>query len=165
LSQAQLGSPYYTRAHVSAIELGKIRPAMKSLEHMAAKLGKAASYFLEGRHGRTVPPRAGVRRRPHDRPRVADELRRSASDKLINSLEGGALSVHQRSRLHLARARALNLSERPSEALRDLTIAQRLVAQLKDPGLANTIDCELAAATRGSGRFSACTRLVSRSPP
>ena len=49
LSQAQLGSPYYTRAHVSAIELGKIRPAMKSLEHMAAKLGKAASYFLEDR--------------------------------------------------------------------------------------------------------------------
>jgi tetratricopeptide (TPR) repeat protein len=49
LSQAQLGSPYYTRAHVSAIELGKIRPAMKSLEHMAAKLGKAASYFMEDR--------------------------------------------------------------------------------------------------------------------
>jgi tetratricopeptide (TPR) repeat protein len=49
LSQAQLGAPYYTRAHVSAIELGKIRPAMKSLEHMAAKLGKPASYFLEDR--------------------------------------------------------------------------------------------------------------------
>jgi tetratricopeptide (TPR) repeat protein len=49
LSQAQLGSPYYTRAHVSAIELGKIRPAMKSLEHMATKVGKVASYFLEDR--------------------------------------------------------------------------------------------------------------------
>jgi len=49
LSQAQLGAPYYTRAHVSAIELGKIRPAMKSLEHMAAKLGKPASYFMEDR--------------------------------------------------------------------------------------------------------------------
>ena len=49
LSQAQLGSPYYTRAHVSAIELGKIRPAMKSLEHMAAKLGRAASFFMEDR--------------------------------------------------------------------------------------------------------------------
>jgi len=47
LSQAQLGAPYYTRAHVSAIELGKIRPAMKSLEHIAAKLGKPVSYFLE----------------------------------------------------------------------------------------------------------------------
>ncbi len=49
LSQAQLGAPYYTRAHVSAIELGKIRPAMKSLEHMATKLGKPASYFMEDR--------------------------------------------------------------------------------------------------------------------
>ena len=47
LSQAQLGAPYYTRAHVSAIELGKIRPAMKSLEHMATKLAKPASYFME----------------------------------------------------------------------------------------------------------------------
>jgi tetratricopeptide (TPR) repeat protein len=49
LSQAQLGAPYYTRAHVSAIELGKIRPAMKSLEHMAGKLGKPASYFMADR--------------------------------------------------------------------------------------------------------------------
>jgi tetratricopeptide (TPR) repeat protein len=49
LSQGQLGAPYYTRAHVSAIELGKIRPAMKSLEHLAAKLGKPVSYFMEDR--------------------------------------------------------------------------------------------------------------------
>jgi tetratricopeptide (TPR) repeat protein len=49
LSQAQLGAPYYTRAHISAIELGKIRPAMKSLEHIAAKLAKPASYFMEDR--------------------------------------------------------------------------------------------------------------------
>ena len=49
LSQAQLGAPYYTRAHVSAIELGKIRPAMKSLEHMATKLGKPASHFMDDR--------------------------------------------------------------------------------------------------------------------
>src|SRR2546422_2946107 len=49
ISQGQLGAPYYTRAHVSAIELGKIRPAMKSLEHMATRLGKPASYFMEDR--------------------------------------------------------------------------------------------------------------------
>src|SRR5207249_11113754 len=51
LSQAQLGAPYFTRAHVSAIELGKIRPAMRSLEHMARKLGKPASYFLDDAEG------------------------------------------------------------------------------------------------------------------
>ncbi len=47
LSQAQLGQPHFTRAYVSALELGKIRPAMKSLEFLASKLGKPAAYFLE----------------------------------------------------------------------------------------------------------------------
>src|SRR5436853_628729 len=47
LSQAELGAPYFTRAHVSAIELGKIRPAMRSLEHMAKRLGRPPSYFLD----------------------------------------------------------------------------------------------------------------------
>lgn len=47
LSQAQLGQPHFTRAYVSALELGKIRPAMKSLEFLAAKLGKQVSYFVE----------------------------------------------------------------------------------------------------------------------
>ena len=47
LSQARLGSPHFTRAYVSAIELGKIRPAMKSLEFMAGRLGRPVSFFLE----------------------------------------------------------------------------------------------------------------------
>jgi transcriptional regulator with XRE-family HTH domain len=38
LSQAQLGAPYFTRAMVSAIELGKISPALKSLAHFARRL-------------------------------------------------------------------------------------------------------------------------------
>ena len=46
LSQAQLGAPHFTRAYVSAIELGKARPAMKSLEFLADKLGKPVSFFV-----------------------------------------------------------------------------------------------------------------------
>ncbi|HEY8656110.1 MAG TPA: tetratricopeptide repeat protein [Candidatus Limnocylindria bacterium] len=46
LSQAQLGTPHFTRAYVSAIELGKVRPAMKSLEFLADKLGKPVSFFV-----------------------------------------------------------------------------------------------------------------------
>lgn len=46
LSQAQLGSPHFTRAYISAVELGKARPAMKSLEFMADKLGKPVSFFV-----------------------------------------------------------------------------------------------------------------------
>src|SRR5439155_21002801 len=66
-------------------------------------------------------------------------------------LERDTLAGRQRCRLHIARARALNLIERQSEAHRDLTIAQRLATQLDDHGLAHAIDYELAAATRGSG--------------
>jgi len=150
LSQAQLGAPYYTRAHVSAIELGKIRPAMKSLEHMAAKLARPSSYFLED---------AGLERARReldfDVERVAAlASRTTAADCLRDAaelLERDALSTRQRCRLHLARARALNLIERQIDALRDLTIAQRLVIPLSDDGLAHAIDYELAAATRGTG--------------
>lgn len=150
LSQAQLGSPYYTRAHVSAIELGKIRPAMKSLEHMAAKLGKAASYFLED-----AALERTRREIEFDVDRVmAAATRMSAAECLKDAdelLARDVLSTRQRSRLHLARARALTLTERPSDAIRDLTIAQRIVAQLDDPALARAIDYEVAAATRGTG--------------
>jgi ribosome-binding protein aMBF1 (putative translation factor) len=46
LSQAQLGSPYFTRAHVSAIELGKILPALTTLVHLSRKLGVHARDLL-----------------------------------------------------------------------------------------------------------------------
>jgi tetratricopeptide (TPR) repeat protein len=150
LSQAQLGAPYYTRAHVSAIELGKIRPAMKSLEHLAGKLGRPVSHFLDDAEmDRTR------REIEFDVDRVwALASRMTAADCIRDAdalLERDALSTRQRCRLHLARARALNLTERPSVALRDLTIAQRLVSQLSDPGLAQAIDYEIAAAARGTG--------------
>jgi transcriptional regulator with XRE-family HTH domain len=150
LSQSQLGAPYYTRAHVSAIELGKIRPAMKSLEHMATKLGKPASYFME--NAEIERTRREVE---FDVDRIAALASRTTAEECIRDadqlLERDALSTRQRCRLHLARARALNLAVRHSEALRDLTIAQRMVAQLNDQGLAKAIDYELAAATRGAG--------------
>jgi transcriptional regulator with XRE-family HTH domain len=150
LSQGQLGAPYYTRAHVSAIELGKIRPAMKSLEHMAAKLGKPASYFMED---------AEVERKRReiafDVDRVVALATRITAAQCIRDadqlLQHDALSLRQRCRLHLARARALNYMERSGDALRDLTIAQRLVAPLNDQGLAQAIEFEVAAATRGTG--------------
>jgi transcriptional regulator with XRE-family HTH domain len=38
LSATALGAPYYTRAHVSAIELGKIHGSIAALHHFASKL-------------------------------------------------------------------------------------------------------------------------------
>lgn len=47
LSQSQLGRPHFTRAYVSALELGKIRPSLKALEFLAQRLGRTVSSFLE----------------------------------------------------------------------------------------------------------------------
>jgi len=38
LSQAQLGAPHLTRAMVSAVELGKVAPSLKSLAFFAKQL-------------------------------------------------------------------------------------------------------------------------------
>jgi transcriptional regulator with XRE-family HTH domain len=38
MSATALGAPYYTRAHVSAIELGKITGSLPALHHFARRL-------------------------------------------------------------------------------------------------------------------------------
>jgi tetratricopeptide (TPR) repeat protein len=123
---------------------------MKSLEHMAAKLGKPASYFMED-----ADVERSRREQEFDVERVTALATRMTAAECIRDtdqlLERDALSTQQRCRLHLARARALNLTERPSEALRDLTIAQRLAAALDDQTLTLAVEYELAAATRGTG--------------
>jgi transcriptional regulator with XRE-family HTH domain len=39
LSATALAAPYYTRAHISALELGKIAPSLHALAHFAKQLG------------------------------------------------------------------------------------------------------------------------------
>ena len=150
MSQAQLGAPYFTRAHVSAIELGKIRPAMRSLEHMAKKLGKPASYFLDD---------TDVERARHEREleigsipglltfTAAPEALRRA-EKL---LDAGNLSVRETCRLRLYAGSALNLGHRGQEAIKALTIARRLAGELGDEPLGRAADHQLAVATRIAG--------------
>lgn len=150
LSQAQLGAPYFTRAHVSAIELGKIRPAMRSLEHMARKLDKPPSYFLddaESERGRTD--------RELEIASIGGLLTfASASEALRRAekvLDGGGLSVRDAARLRLHAGSALNLLHRGRDAIRALTIAQRLAGELDDERLARLADHQLAVATRIGG--------------
>jgi tetratricopeptide (TPR) repeat protein len=150
MSQAQLGAPYFTRAHVSAIELGKIRPAMRSLEHMAKKLERPASYFLDD---------ADVERARSDREleigaiaglltftSAAEALRRA--EKL---LDAGNLSVRETCRLRLYAGSALNLLHRGREAIRSLSVAQRLAGEIGDEALSRGADYQLAVATRIAG--------------
>lgn len=46
LSQTQLGAPHFTRAYVSAVELGKIRPSMRALDFLATRLGVPIASLL-----------------------------------------------------------------------------------------------------------------------
>jgi tetratricopeptide (TPR) repeat protein len=124
LSQAQLGVPHFTRAYVSAIELGKVRPAMKSLEFMADKLGKPATYFLED---------AEADRRRQEREfeiRSAEALlnRQTAAQAIerARALLESSNSPAERCRLHLILGTAHNHLVQGPEALRELAAAERL---------------------------------------
>jgi len=150
MSQAELGAPYFTRAHVSAIELGKIRPAMRSLEHMAKKLNRPASYFLDD---------ADVERARDERElelgsiaglltftSAPEALRRA--EKLLDTEN---LTVRETCRLRLYAGSALNLVHRGREAIRALTVAQRLAGEIGDEPLGRAADYQLAVATRIAG--------------
>jgi hypothetical protein len=39
MTGAQLAAPYYTRAHASAIETGKVAASLPALHHFAQRLG------------------------------------------------------------------------------------------------------------------------------
>jgi tetratricopeptide (TPR) repeat protein len=150
LSQAQLGAPYFTRAHVSAIELGKIRPAMRSLEHMARKLDRPASYFLDD-----ADAERARRERDLEIGSIAGLLTfQSAPEALRRAeklLDAGTLSVRETGRLRLYAGSALNLIHRGGEAIKALTVAQRLAAELGDEPLARAADYQLAVAMRTAG--------------
>lgn len=159
MSQAQLGAPYFTRAHVSAIELGKIRPAMRSLEHMAKKLDKPASYFLDD---------ADVERARGER-----ELEIGAIGGLLSfttapealrraekMLDAGELSVRETCRLRLYAGSALNLVQRGRDAIKSLTVARRLAGEIGDEPLGRAADYQLAVATRIAGNPRAAREML-----
>src|SRR5438270_2383798 len=147
MSQAQLGAPYFTRAHVSAIELGKIRPAMRSLEHMAKKLERPTSYFLDD----AVAERAR-QERELEITSIAGLLTYTSAPEAVRRaeklLDAGDLSVREACRLRLYAGSALNLVHRGREAVKTLAVAQRLAGELRDEPLARAADYQLAVATR-----------------
>ncbi len=152
LSQAQLGDPHFTRAHISAIELGKIRPAMRSLDFLAVKLGKSVSYFLEDEG-------EGVRRQ--ERAMAIDSAlslvaRPTAKQGLLAAqhlLDQEGLSPRDIARLRIAAGSALNFLEQPDDAIRELTVAQRLSVQVRDEALSRSADFQMAIAVRNAGNY------------
>ena len=150
LSQAQLGAPYFTRAHVSAIELGKIRPAMRSLEHLARKLGKSPSYFLDD-----VDAERGRKERELELTAIAGLLTFAEAAEALRRIEkiadGEGLTVRETCRLRLYEGTALDLLHRGRDAIKALTVAQRLARELRDPALERAATYQLAVATRVAG--------------
>ncbi len=130
LSQAQLGAPHFTRAYVSAIELGKVRPAMKSLEFMAAKLGKPASYFLDDADA--------VRRRLEYSAEIAragqliSQGKASEAIDVIGSLLQRAATPSERAALQRSLGRALTQARRGPEAVAVLNEALRFFKAKED---------------------------------
>jgi tetratricopeptide (TPR) repeat protein len=123
LSQAQLGTPHFTRAYVSAIELGKVRPAMKSLEFLADKLGKPTSYFMEDE--------AAEKRR---RERVAlvarsnqliSEGKSAEAISLLEPLVKRSATPSDRAMLQRSLGRAYTQNQRAPEAIAQLNEALR----------------------------------------
>jgi len=159
LSQAQLGAPHFTRAYVSAIELGKVRPAMKSLDFLAEKLGKPTSYFLEDTKA--------------DRRRQERELEIRSAEALLNRqtaaqaidaaapLLESATSPAERCRLHLILGTAHNFLIQGNDALRELAAAERL-QQSTSTGITLRIRYQTALAFRHSGNSPQAISMLRR---
>src|SRR4029077_6801200 len=115
LSQAQLGAPHFTRAYVSAIELGKVRPAMKSLEFMAEKLGKPTSYFMEdAESNRRRQERAVAVARGNQ---LVSEGRGAEAIPLFEEMTKAAASPSDRAILQRSMGRAYTQADRAPEAI------------------------------------------------
>jgi tetratricopeptide (TPR) repeat protein len=130
LSQAQLGAPHFTRAYVSAIELGKVRPAMKSLEFMADKLGKPASYFLEDADAeRRRGEQSAVIARSSQ---LISEGKAAQAIELLEALLQLVATPAERAALQRSLGRALTQDRRAPEAVGVLNDALRFFKSVDD---------------------------------
>ena len=158
LSQSQLGAPHFTRAYISALELGKIRPAMTSLEFLAGRLGKPSSYFLEDEEQER-------KRSEHrlDLETAAALLARPTAGEALSRIEellGSATEPSEICRLNLMAGTAQNFLFRGPEALKALTIADRLASASKDAALKRAIRHQTAIALRLMGEHARARNIL-----
>ncbi|MBM4434047.1 MAG: tetratricopeptide repeat protein [Chloroflexi bacterium] len=158
LSQSQLGAPHFTRAYISALELGKIRPAMKSLEFLAARLGKSVAHFVDDE--KQVRQR---RERDLDINAAATLLARStAGDALqkVNALLENATTPDEIARLRLMAGTAHNFLAHGRDALRELTIADKLLTQMNSADGSRAVRHQMAIALRNLGELDRARSLL-----
>src|SRR5437867_9894806 len=123
---------------------------MRSLEHMAKKLDKPASYFLDDADAERARSE-----RELDIGAIAGLLTYASAAEAVRRaeklLDMGDLSVRDTCRLRLHAGSAFNLLHRGREAVKPLTIAQRLAGELGDEPLVRAARYQLAVATRIAG--------------
>jgi tetratricopeptide (TPR) repeat protein len=144
LSQAQLGTPHFTRAYVSAVELGKIRPAVKSLEFLASRLGKPLSFFLEDQ-----AEERRRREREFEMLRAKELIARGAASEAASSLRtllDAAENTTERVELQRLLARAYTEAKEPAKSLPLLQAAMKTVEARGDLETVALIHRQLAQA-------------------
>ncbi|MBI3521678.1 MAG: helix-turn-helix transcriptional regulator [Chloroflexi bacterium] len=146
LSQGALAAPNFTRAYVSAIELGKIRPSMKALEYLANRLGKPTSFFLSDE-----AEESERKQREFAIAELSSRLTRARAAEALSSAEellAAAKSHREIATLRMYRATALNFLQRGREALPDLEASERLAKQLGDERLSAQVNYQRAIGYR-----------------
>ena len=115
---------------MSAIELGKVRPAMKSLEFMADKLGKPTSYFLEDAEAdRRRQEHSAVTARGNQ---LISEGKASEAIDLLEPLLRRAATPAERASLQRSLGRAYTQARRAPEAIHVLNEALRFFKTTDD---------------------------------
>lgn len=140
LSQAQLGEPLLTRQAVQSIEVGRVRPSRRSLNHIARRLGMPLEALLkEGGP-------AGDRRVLQLQYLVQTHRYQEAVERAEALLRASAQDGRLLAGAHHHAGVALFHLDRAREAVDHLRSAREQAARIPDPWLmAESLDWEAAA--------------------
>ena len=160
LSQSQLGAPHFTRAYISALELGKVRPAMSSLEFLASKLGKSPSYFLDDEEQERKRAERDL-----DVKSAGVLLTRATAAEAVERIRGlleTATSPSEICQLRLMAGTGENFLFRGPEAMKELVLAERLSRQLGNTEATRAIAHQTAIAHRLTGEHARAREILSQ---
>ena len=119
LTQRELAEPRYTKAYISALENGLIKPSMAALRFLARRLGTVPGQFLadEDTHWRRIEAEL----------RLASGDWQAAADRFLEILDDGPAGL-ERGMTLLGLAEATYRIGRPMDAITAATEAQALLA-------------------------------------
>lgn len=153
LTQREVAEGRYTKAYVSALENGLIKPSMAALRFLAERLGTTASDLLADADGRWTRMEADLR--------LASGDWSSAADAYRSMLEAEPPSA-ERGRLLLGLAEALCRLGRPEEAVRIAAEADERLSGAKLADAARLARYWLASAHHQSDNPTEARLLLER---